>query len=77
MGDGMRDVSWHHGMGVMAFIMAWVTCPSTTFSTMLWVIVGVVAWAMARVTFLHLARGHHVRGHGTHHGIGGGKHHVS
>jgi hypothetical protein len=64
---------WHLGMGAVARIMAWVTCPSTASSTISWVIATVVA----RVTCLGSAREHHVRPRGMRHGMGGGTRHVS
>ena len=58
----MRHMSclgaWHHGMEVVACIMAWGTCPSTTSSTMSRVIVVVVAQEVAHITCLGSAHGH-------------------
>ncbi|KAL6310944.1 hypothetical protein AAG906_008515 [Vitis piasezkii] len=55
---------WHHGIEVMARIMAWVTCPSTTSSTMSRVIV-LSCPEVTRVTCLGSAHGHQARPRGT------------
>ena len=66
---GTRHMSclgvWHHGIEVVARIMAWVTCRSTTSSTMSRVIVVVVAREVTRVTCLGSAHGHQARPRGT------------
>ena len=71
--NGSLQVSWHHGMGVVARETCRAsgrgthhgTCPSTASSTISRVIVAVVAREVARVACLGLARGHQARPRGT------------
>ena len=67
---GLWHASWHehwHASRVLARPMG----------TMQGVVARVRAWAVARVTFLSSAHGHHARARGTRYGRGSGKCHVS
>ena len=61
----------------MARKVGHVTCLSSTRGTMQGLVAHVMAWAVTCVICFRLARGHHARGCGTHHGMSTGMRHVS